>query len=410
MNRAGCVIVGAGQAGMQLAVSLRERGYDGPITLVGQEAADPYQRPPLSKAYLLGKVEAGNLTLRSTDYMSDHGIDYRAGTSVEHIDAGNRVVQLTSGERLPYEHLVLATGARNRRLALPGMNADNVHSLRDLNDARRLRDVLDRHRKVAVIGAGFIGMEFAAVARQKSLDVTVIEYAERPFARALTEITARRLRDLHEAEGVRFKCRTEVTGVKVDADGKVRAVTVSGGGSVVADLVLVDIGVEPNVELARAAGVAVDNGILVDSYLATNHPGIYAIGDCARFPSVHAARRSVRLESVQNAVDQAKILASTLAGTPTEYRALPWFWSDQYRSKLQIAGLAEGYERAVVRQLPEKSGFSVFCLKGDTLLAVESVDRPADHLVARKLIDQRVPLIDEQIKDSNVDLKALLNI
>lgn len=408
MSRVGCVIVGAGQAGTQLAVSLRERGYSGPVTLVGQETADPYQRPPLSKAYLMGKVDATNLTLRSANYLCEHDIDYRSGVVVEHVDVANRVVQLNSGDRLSYEHLVLATGARNRRLALPGFNAPNVHSLRDLNDAQRLRDVIGQHRKVAVIGAGFIGMEFAAVARQSGLDVTVIEYAERPFARALTDVMARRLRELHEAEGVRFKCRTEVTGVHVNAKGLVSAISVAGSAPIAADLVLVGVGVEPNTELAQASGVAVDNGILVDAHLATSQPGIYAIGDCARFPSVHAEGRSVRLESVQNAVDQAKSLARSLTDEPTEYSSIPWFWSDQYRSKLQIAGLSDGYDRTVVRQLPNKSGFSVFCMKGFTLLAVESIDRPADHLLARKLIDQRVILKDEEIKDPGVDLKAFL--
>ncbi|MEX2333243.1 MAG: FAD-dependent oxidoreductase, partial [Pseudohongiella sp.] len=396
------------QAGTQLAVSLRERGYSGPVTLVGQESADPYQRPPLSKSYLLGKVDATNLTLRSANYLREHDIDYRAGVVVEHIDGAKRVVQFNSGDSLPYEHLVLATGARNRRLPIPGFNAENVHSLRDLDDARRLRDVLGQHRKVAVIGAGFIGMEFAAVARQSGLDVTVIEFAGRPFARALTDVMARRLRELHEAEGVHFKCRTEVTGVHVHASGMVSAISVAGGAPITADLVLVGVGVEPNTELAQTAGVAVDNGILVDAHLATNQPGIYAIGDCARFPSVHADGRSVRLESVQNAVDQAKCLARTLTGESTEYCSIPWFWSDQYGSKLQIAGLSDGHDRTVIRQLPDKSGFSVYCMKGSTLLAVESIDRPADHLVARKLIDQRVVLKDEEIKDPSVDLKAFL--
>lgn len=403
-----CVIVGAGQAGVQLSVSLREQGYDQDIHLIGLEPVAPYQRPPLSKAYLLGKVEAENLTLRSQRALTDRGITARLGTAVENIDTDQQYITLQSGEKLDYQQLVLATGARNRNLPVAGAQSDNVFGLRNLADADRLRQCLPEHRRAVVIGAGFIGMEFAAVARQLGLEVSVVDIANRPFARALTEATSHYLQSLHNTEGVRFHLGRQVAALH-QQQGLVTAVELDNGELLPCDLVLVGIGVTPNIELASQAGLETDNGIKVDENLQTSSANIYALGDCVSFPAVFAEGKRSRLESVQNAVDQARCLAKTLTGNVTPYQALPWFWSDQYQSKLQIAGLSEGHDQCIIRPLGDKPGFAAFCLKQGKLIAVETINQPALHMQARKLIAQGIDLTPSQIEDPGTNLKVLLD-
>jgi 3-phenylpropionate/trans-cinnamate dioxygenase ferredoxin reductase subunit len=404
----GIVVVGAGQAGFQLAASLREGGYGGPLTLVGDEPALPYQRPPLSKAYLAGKTDAEGLALRPASFFADHGITHHVASRATGIDREGRRLLLADGTAFPYHHLVLATGSRNRPLPVPGADLAGVRQLRGLADADALKAALAGAPRVVVVGAGFIGLEFAAVAAGRGLSVTVVEAAERPMARAVSAQTAAFFRAAQEALGTHFAFAAGVAEIR-GRDGRVASVALTDGRDLPADLVVVGIGVLPNGELAEAAGLPVGDGIRVDAFLATPDPSVSAIGDCARFPSPYAhglaGDGTVRIESVQNAIDQGRCLAARLNGKPAAYGALPWFWSDQGPHKLQIAGLSAPGDAAVVRG--EAGAFSVFRFRDGALSAVESVNRAGDHMIARRLLSMRVPLTPEQAADPGYDLKAL---
>ncbi|MDE4911872.1 FAD-dependent oxidoreductase [Methylobacterium sp. 092160098-2] len=408
MSPVGIVVAGAGQAGFQLAASLREGGFRDPITLVGDEAALPYQRPPLSKAYLAGKTDQEGLFLRPPGFFAEHAIAHRPGLRAVAIDRATRLLQLSDGEHLPYAHLVIATGARNRPLPVPGAELDGVRQLRGLADADALRAQIEAARAIVVVGAGFIGLEFAAVAAGRGLSVTVIEAAERPMARAVSAEMGAFFGGAQEAMGVRFAFGAGVTAI-LGRDGRAVGVALADGRELPADLVLVGIGVLPNRELALEAGLPAEDGVRVDAFLSTPDPAISAIGDCARFPSPFAhgltPDGTVRIESVQNAIDQGRCLAARLTGKPAAYGALPWFWSDQGRHKLQIAGLAGPTDASVVRG--SGSAFSVFRFRDGRLSAVESVDRAGDHMIARRLLTAGTPLSPDQAADPGFDLKAL---
>ncbi len=408
MSAAGIVVAGAGQAAFQLAASLREGGFSAPITLVGDEAGLPYQRPPLSKAYLAGKTDQEGLFLRQPGFFAEHAIAHRAGVRAVAIDRSGRHLRLSDGVNLAYDHLVLATGARNRPLPVPGADLDGVRQLRGLDDADALKTAIAAARAVVVVGAGFIGLEFAAVAAARGLAVTVIEAAERPMARAVSPAMGDFFRGAHEAMGVRFAFGAGVTAILGRA-GRAAGVALADGRELPADLVLVGIGVLPNLELAAEAGLPAADGVRVDAFLATSDPTISAIGDCARFPTPFAHGLSpdgtVRIESVQNAIDQGRCLAARLLGRPAAYGALPWFWSDQGPHKLQIAGLSGPGDAAVVRGSGD--AFSVFRFRDGRLSAVESVDRAGDHMIARRLLASRTPLTPDQAADPGFDLKGL---
>jgi 3-phenylpropionate/trans-cinnamate dioxygenase ferredoxin reductase subunit len=403
----GILVVGAGQAGFQAAASLREAGFAGPLTLIGEEAQPPYQRPPLSKAYLAGKTDARGLLLRPESFFAEHAITHRRARATR-IDRGTSRVRLEDGASLAYDHLILATGTRNRALPVPGAELSGVHGLRSLDEADALKGALERARTIVVVGAGFIGLEFAAVCAARGLSVTVIEAAPRVMARAVARETSAAFRAFHEAVGVTIRFGAGVSAIE-GADGRVASVTLADGENLPADLVLVGIGVVPNQELAAEAGLPVRDGIEVDPFLATIDPAISAIGDCARFPTRFAAGLPggdrVRIESVQNAVDQGRCLAARLTGRPAAYDAVPWFWSDQGPRKLQIAGLGGPDDASVLRRAG--GGFSVFRFRDGRLSAVESVDRPADHMAARRIIAAGRSLTPEQAADPAFDLKAL---
>ena len=401
----GIVILGAGQGGLQVATSLRDDGYRGAIRLVGEEPGLPYQRPPLSKAYLAGKVHEGGLDLRTEDFFREREIELLAPERALRIDRGTRTVGLASGAVLSYDRLVLATGSRNRLLTVPGATLDGVFYLRLRTEADLIRARLAQARRIVVVGAGFTGLEFASLAASLGIEVTVVEAASRPMARSLSVPMSDYFRQAHEAAGLRFLFETAVTGVTGEG-GRASGVVTADGALLPADLVLVGIGVVPNVELAAEAGLAVENGIRVDEYLATGDEAISAIGDCASYPSAFAGGRRIRLESVQNAVDQARCLAARLAGRPAAYDAVPWFWSDQGRMKLQIAGLTAGHDEAVPRGDPGRGAFSVFCYGGGRLLGVESVNRPADHMIARRLMARGLGVTPAEAADLGLDLKA----
>lgn len=407
MSRSGIVILGAGQAGFQVAASLREGGFADPITLIGDEPGLPYQRPPLSKAYLAGKVGAAGLTLRAPAYFEDHGIAHRGGVRGVAIDREAKVLHLDDGSSCAYDHLVLATGSRNRTLPMAGAELAGVHYLRSLADADRLQADLAGAEAVVIVGAGFIGLEFASVSAARGLSVSVVEAADRPMARAVSAQTASFFTQAHEAAGVRFSFGAGVRELVGDA-GRIAGVILADGTRLEADLLLIGIGVLPNHEIAGDAGLEVADGIVVDAVLATGDPAISAIGDAARFPSRFASGLPggdrVRIESVQNAVDQGRCLAARLVGRPTPYDAVPWFWSDQGPHKLQIAGLAAPSDEAVVRQ--SGSGLSVFRYRNGHLCAVESIDRAADHMAARRILTLGLPVQPDEAADPGFDLKA----
>lgn len=402
------VIVGSGQGGYQAAASLRDEGFGGAITIVGDEPGLPYQRPPLSKAYLTGKTDADGLLLRAAPFYAERGIEILAPEAAVAIDRVARLVQLRSGRALPYGNLILATGARNRLLPVPGAEHDGIFYLRSREDADLIRARLDDAKRIVVVGAGFIGLEFAAVAAAQGRDVTVLEALGRPMARALSRPMSEYFHRAHEAAGLKLRLGETVSRITAE-DGRVTGVETADGDHVPADLIVVGIGVVPNVELAAEAGLAVENGIRVDAELLTADPTISAIGDCVSYPGPFAEGRLVRLESVQNAVDQAKCVAARIAGKPAPYGAVPWFWSDQGTMKLQMVGLTEGHDLTVSRGDPAGGAFSVFCYRGEVLLGVESVNRPADHMIARRLLAKGINLPPAEARDASLDLKARAN-
>jgi 3-phenylpropionate/trans-cinnamate dioxygenase ferredoxin reductase component len=405
MNDSSVVIVGAGHAGVQVAASLREEGFEGPVTLLSAEPHLPYQRPPLSKAFLKGAMEADGLPLRAAQFYSDKGVDLLLGEEAIQIDRGSRSVELASGRRLSYSHLVLATGARQRPLVAPGIDLEGVLVLRDLTDARGLREQLGAARRIIVVGAGFIGLEIAATATSLGGEVTIVEVAPRPLGRAVSPVTSAFFLDAHQAFGARILLGVGVVALH-GQDGRVTAVELSDGVILPADLAIIGIGVLPEDRLARRSGLACDNGIVVNEHLETSDPLISAVGDCAIFPSPFVGF-PVRLESVQNAVDQARCVARRIIGKPEPYAALPWFWSDQGDLKLQIVGLSHGCDEWVVRGDPQTRAFSVFGFRGGELAAVETVNKPGDHMAARRIIAAKLPLSPEQAASLDFDLRKL---
>jgi 3-phenylpropionate/trans-cinnamate dioxygenase ferredoxin reductase subunit len=391
---------------VQAAFSLRDEGFEGDITLVGEEPGAPYQRPPLSKAYLLGKLDDEGVLLKAERLYEEGRILRLGGVSVTAIDRAGKTATLSDGALLAYDQLVLSTGARQRALGVPGEALDGVLTLRSIADARALKARLDSVRRVVVVGAGFIGLEFAAVARARGIEVVVIEVAPRPLGRALSTEMSRFFEERHVSWGVDFLFGAAVEAI--EGDGAARAVRLDNGMRTEADLVLAGVGVVPNVELAEAAGLATDNGVVVDDQMRTQDPAIFAIGDCARHPNRFSALGPLRVESVQNATDQARTAAAVIAGKAAAYHAVPWFWSDQGDLKLQIAGLGAGHDTAVVRGDPAKGAYSVFCFKGDRLLAVESVNRGPDHIMARRLIAAGAALTPAEAADESLPLRSFL--
>jgi 3-phenylpropionate/trans-cinnamate dioxygenase ferredoxin reductase subunit len=380
------VIVGAGQGGLDTAAALRAAGHDGRVVLVGDEPGLPYQRPPLSKALLAGEAQAGDVVLRPAAFFAEHEIELLAGRRVVALDRGGRRVRLDDGAELDYEHLVLATGARNRRLELPGGDLDGVLTLRSLADAIELRERLSQAEELTIIGAGFIGLEVASVARAAGLAVTVFEIAPRPMARMLSEPVSRFFTARHRERGIELRLAEGVVRI-VGERGRVTGVVDGTSRRRPAQLVLTAVGIQPNDELAAGAGLAVARGVCVDERLVSEDQAISALGDCARFPCRFSAA-PVMLESVQNASEQARAVAARIAGSEGagHYDAVPWFWSDQAGVRLQIAGLTAGADEVVVIGEPETGRFSSLCFAGGRLLGVESVGRPGDHVAARRLL------------------------
>jgi 3-phenylpropionate/trans-cinnamate dioxygenase ferredoxin reductase component len=399
-------IVGAGLAGFQVASVLRDQHYQGRVVLVGDEPHRPYHRPPLSKAYLLNAADELPVAMRPDSYYADKKIEVMTSTRAVSIDRTHRKLALDNGSVIDFEHLVLAVGARNRPLHVPGYDLNGVFFLRHLEEARALRVRLHKAKQAVVIGAGFIGLEFAAAALKLGVAVTVLEVADRAMSRALSAPMSKLFSREHSKSGMRFLFNTQLKRL-IDDEGRVAGVETVDGAVIDADLVLIGIGVIPNVELAATCNLEIRNGIAVDANLATADPNISAVGDCASYPSPYATEEFVRLESVQNATDQARCVAARILGRPLPYSAVPWFWSDQGPLKLQIAGLTVGHDETVVRGDPAGTSCSVFCFRSGRLLGVETVNRPADHMAARRLVGNHIALSPAQAADDRVDLKQL---
>lgn len=398
------IIIGAGQAGAQGAQSLRAAGFQGRIVLLGEEPAAPYQRPPLSKAYLQGTLSADRLALKPEAFYEQNGVDLRLGVRASAIDRKNARVELEGGESLAYDRLLIATGAPPRRLHCPGTELPGVHYLRTIADCEGLRPVLASARRLVIVGAGYIGLEVAASARKAGRAVTVLEAQSRVLQRvAGTEISAF-FDGLHRAHGVDLRLGAALS--HFEGRGRIERAVLMSGEKIDCDAALIGVGAMPAIDLAKDAGLAIDNGVATDEHAATSDPAIYAAGDCASHPSRLYGRR-MRLESVPNAIEQAKAAGANMAGGVVVYDAVPWFWSDQYDVKLQTAGVAEGADEAVIRGDPSAARFSVWSLKEGRVLAVDAVNDPASFLASKKMIAAKTPVDAKRLADPAADLKSL---
>lgn len=399
-----CVIIGAGHGGSQAAVSLRQEGYDGEIVLISDEKDLPYHRPPLSKTFLKSS-DADGLMLRAQAVYDDNRITLELGVRADAIDVGAKTVKLSDGRVLEWSDLIIATGARARIPDLPGIQLAGVVTLRTVDDARTIREHMASAQKVAIVGGGFIGMEMAHSCKLMGKDVTLIEAAPRVLARSVAPVVSAHVEQRSRAAGIEVMTGVgleEITG----ADGRANGVRLGDGRTVAADLVVLGIGALANVELALDAGLAVDNGIVVDGAMRTSAPHVYAIGDCVNFEHQQSGRR-LRLESVQNATDQARHVAAVIAGKADDYVQVPWFWSDQGDMKLQTAGLALDTDDTIVSGKPDTNSFSVYHFAGKVLVAVDSINRPADHMIARRLLAAGISPSAQDIADGAARLKEL---
>lgn len=401
----GVVIVGAGHAGVQAAASLREEGYDGPVILVGDENELPYHKPPLSKTFIKDQ-QAKPQPLRGEAFYTGSAIDFRPGIRVERIDAGGRRLEISGGGVLPFGRLVLATGARPRLLPLPGSELSGVVSLRSLGDARLIRELSAQSEEVVILGGGFIGLEIAATLTAAGRKVTVVEAVDRLLGRAVAPVIAGHVRQRLEATGVRILTGTAIERLE-DENGRVSAAITSSGERLPAQMVVIGIGVVPNVELAEAAGIAIANGIRVDQQMRTSVPEILAIGDAASYRHWFTGG-DVRLESVQNATDQARLAARTIVGHTDNYSAVPWFWSDIGDMKLQMVGLISGGDSHVVLGDVAENKFSIYHYAGSRLLGIESVNRPGDHMLGRKMLGAGFSPSPQTVATGPDGLKAAL--
>jgi 3-phenylpropionate/trans-cinnamate dioxygenase ferredoxin reductase subunit len=399
------VIVGAGQAAAQAIQSCRQLGFDGDITLVGEEGYPPYQRPPLSKKYLAGELVKTRLFLKSQSFYSSRGVELRSSVRAVEIDAENQRVRLSDGSTSDYDFLLLATGARPRRLSVPGNDLTGVHYLRSIDDVDAITPQLAGPSSVVIVGGGYIGLEVAAVCVRHGHRVTVLEAASRLMSRVVCRETAAFFAQAHAEAGVDIHCDSHV--VEFNGQSRVSSVKTSEGTAFQADCVILAIGVDPNTALAASAGLRCDNGIAVDSFARTEDPRIVAAGDCTSHPHPWVGTR-VRLESVHNAIEQAKAASKSLVGAGEPFDEVPWFWSDQYDLKLQIVGLARDYDTTITRGDPTSRSFAVYYLRDGQPVAIDAVNRPRDFLLGKRLLATRAEVPVDAIADTNVDLSQFL--
>lgn len=386
-----CVVIGASHAGSLLAVQLRKEGWQGRIVLIGEETHMPYHRPPLSKAVLSGDKTIDAVLLRPALMYSNSAIELRLGERVTQINRSEKTIHLASGETIAYDKLALCTGATPRHLPI-GAGLAGVHYLRNAEDVAGIRSQMQLGKRAVIIGGGYIGLEVAAVMSQQGLQVSVVEMADKLLQRVASPVISDYFRRLHEHHGVNIITNATVGAIR--GEGAALSVLLGDGTDISADLVVIGVGVLPETELASAAGLEVENGILVNAFMGTSDPDIVAAGDCATFPSARYGR-IMRLESVQNALDQARVAAANICGKPQVYDALPWFWSDQYDVKLQSAGLRLDHEHEIVRGNPhviDAQGIAVFYLRGDRMIAADCVNSAKEFMACKKLISERLPV------------------
>lgn len=400
------VIIGAGQAGGEVAGELRKQGYTGTITLIGEEEQIPYKRPPLSKGFLAGSVTEDALYVSPKAKLDTLNIEFLGGTRVTQIDRSRKVVVLADGSERAYDRLALTTGGRARLLSLTGADKPNVLPLRSIADVKKLQPLCVVGKRAVVIGGGFIGLETAAVMLKMGLQVTVLEGLPRVLARVTAPEVSAFFERMHREAGVDLR-----TGVQIshfEGDAEVREVVLTDGSRIAADFIIVGIGVVANTELAAEAGLVIDNGIVVDEFARTSDPDIVAAGDCTNHPS-HFAGRRIRLESVQNAMEQGRIAARSILDKGEAYQNVPWFWSDQYDLKLQMVGLSTGYDQLVLRGDPAtQRSFAAFYLKAGKLIAADTVTRPGEFMLAKKWVADGAALDPAQLADEGVPLKSLV--
>ncbi len=399
------VVIGGGQAGAQAIISLRQLGFEGKITLICGEKQLPYQRPPLSKAFLKGELAEERLYFRPSDFYEKQNVHVLTGVLAKKIDREVQAIELSNGETVSYTKLLLATGAPPRKLPFEHDNLTNVHYLRTLEDSENLSPALSSEGRVIVIGAGYIGLEVAAAACAAGREVTVLELADRVLARVASEPVSHFYQDLHRDAGVDLRLDTAVESFDID-DNKIKSVKLTDGTVLECATVLVGIGATPETKLAEEAGLEMDNGIIVDEHTQTSVPNIWAAGDCSNFPYPRYGRR-VRLESVPNAIEQAKVTAANMLGDNKVHNALPWFWSDQYDVKLQTVGLMQGFDDLILRGKPENKSFSVWYFKEGKLLAVDALNDAPSFMIAKKLLSTETNITPEQAKDTEFNLKSL---
>jgi 3-phenylpropionate/trans-cinnamate dioxygenase ferredoxin reductase component len=394
------VIIGTGHGGIQAASSLREEGFEGEIVLISDEKEMPYQKPPLSKGFLQGKQTEESILFRSVNFYQNNNIDLRLGAKVCKIEPNNCQIIVENGTIISYDFLIIATGTSNRKLVIDGKIVENIYYLRNLVDAKIIEQKLKDAQNIVVIGGGFIGLELAALSVEKGKNVTVIEAQSRLMERVLPAIVSEVFCETHQKNGVRILLQTAIENITNEA------VILKNGESIKADMILAGIGVIPETSLASDAGIACENGVLVNEFQQTNYPNIYAIGDCSNHFNTFA-HKNLRLESVQNAVDQAKVAVNHILEKPQPYHTVPWFWTNQYQLKLQMAGINSDYDKTVIRGDIDGHKFSVFYYKNQKLIAVDSLNRPADHLAARKLIQNGISPTFEQVADLALKLGEL---
>ena len=400
------VIVGASHAAAMLAPSLRQQGWQGRIIVIGAEASIPYHRPPLSKDYLAGAKSLEEILIRPAKVYEKSEVEFILETSVESIDRDNKTVRLSNNENLSYDKLALTVGSKVRKVNLPGVDLDGVFYLRDLKDVERISAYISPGANAVIVGGGYIGLETAAVLNGKGMNVTVLEMMERVLQRVTAPALSEFYTRIHEEEGVSIRCSTGVTGFT--GNGRVAKVLCSDGSEFSADLVIIGVGILPNTALAEAAGLQVDNGIVVNARVQTSDPDIFAAGDCT-FHHNPVYDRWVRLESVQNATDQSRVIAGAACGKEMSYNTVPWFWSEQYDLMLQIAGLSQGYDEIITRGDPGNGrSFAAFYLRAGRVIAVDAVNRPQEFMFTKKLIPAQKTMDKEKLADADVPIKELL--
>lgn len=397
------VIVGAGQAAAQTVASLRSEGFEGPITVIGDEPYLPYQRPPLSKAYLAGELAYERLYIRPAEFYAEAKAALMLGVRATRIDRTAKVVHTTKGE-VPYDTLVIATGSRVRHLMSEGKDLPGVKYLRGIDDVKELQPYLKDGTRFVIIGAGYIGLEVAAVAKKRGGQVTVLEMAPRVMMRTAAPQVSAFYEAEHRKHGIVIHTGAKVDGIASNGSG---FIVNTSAGKVEADVVIAGVGILPNVELAKEAGLTVENGIVVDTFGHTSDPAIYAVGDCADLPCVHSPTNRARLESVQNAIDQAKHAALAICGKAKPYTEVPWFWSDQFDLKLQIAGLASAEDQLVLRGDPAARSFAVFRLRDGAIVGVEAVNAAPEYMMGRRLIAARAKVAPERLADRAIPMKEM---